>query len=173
MQLIILTFIVIYFWEFIFIMLADLNTNKNTVLQHPRIGVACVIQKNEKILLGKRKEAHGIGYWGMPGGHLEFREKVENCAKRELLEETGLKTLSLHVGPWVENIIEPKKTHYITIFVFIDSFVGKPALLEPNKCEGWKWFNWKNLPQPLYPSIPSAINKHPDLFYQVASVEKF
>ena len=56
----------------------------------PRIGVAVIVVRDGKVLLGKRKNAHGEGRWGFPGGHLEFMETVEACAAREVLEETGL-----------------------------------------------------------------------------------
>jgi 8-oxo-dGTP diphosphatase len=128
----------------------------------PRIGVACVVQKEGQVLLGQRKGAHGVGSWATPGGHLEFGESVETCAKRELLEETGLMPLSLRLGPWVENIMEEGRKHYVTLFVFVDSFVGEPVLLEPDKCGGWKWFAWDYLPQPLFPSIVSIIKKEPN-----------
>src|SRR5271155_3580479 len=75
-------------------------------VKHPRIGVGCIVQHEGKVLLGKRKGSHGVGFWGFPGVHLEFGESVESCAKRELLEETGLTPLSLRLGSWVENIME-------------------------------------------------------------------
>lgn len=150
----------------------SLTASPNMSEKKPRIGVACVVQNDGKVLLGQRKGAHAVGFWGFPGGHLEFGETVETCAARELLEETGLRPLSLRLGPWVENLMEDGQKHYITIFVFIDSFVGEPALLEPDKCEGWEWFTWDNLPEPLFSPIPSLMLKEPNLSYQTA-VEKF
>ena len=48
-----------------------------------------VIIENEKgeILLGKRTDNH---LWGYAGGSVELEETVEECAMRELREETGL-----------------------------------------------------------------------------------
>ena len=57
----------------------------------PRIGVVVIIKKDNKILFGKRKGSHGEGSWSFPGGHLEFNENIEDCAVREVLEETGIK----------------------------------------------------------------------------------
>jgi 8-oxo-dGTP diphosphatase len=124
----------------------------------PRVGVAVVVAKDNKILLGKRKGAHGEGNWSFPGGHLEFGESVEECARRELAEETGLKALSLRLGPWVSNIIDEDK-HYITLFVFINRFAGNLQLLEPNKCEEWEWFECDSLPCPLFPTVQSLIKE--------------
>ncbi len=139
---------------------ATLKTNSqvkmaSTSVKHPRIGVACIVQREGKVLIGKRKGSHAAGFWGFPGGHLEFGESVETCAKRELIEETGLLPQSLRLGPWVENVMEEGQKHYITIFVFVDQFDGKPELLEPDKCESWEWFAWDNLPEPLFAPIPS------------------
>lgn len=153
-------------------MCSSVSARSSVAEKKPRIGIACVVQKNGKVLLGQRKGAHGVGYWATPGGHLEFGESVEACATRELFEETGLKPLSFRLGPWVENIMEDGQKHYITLFVFIDSFVGEPALLEPNKCEGWEWFTWDNLPQPLFPSISSGIAQKLSLFCQNFPAEK-
>ena len=40
-----------------------------------------------RILMGKRSDNHK---WGYSGGSVELDERVEDCAKRELLEEMGL-----------------------------------------------------------------------------------
>ena len=40
-----------------------------------------------RILLGKRTDNH---LWGYAGGAIEIDERAEDCAKRELYEETGL-----------------------------------------------------------------------------------
>jgi 8-oxo-dGTP diphosphatase len=124
----------------------------------PRVGVGVAVINNNRLLLGKRKGAHGTGTWAFPGGHLEFGESVEECARRELIEETGLKALSLTLGPWVNDLIEKDK-HYITLFVFVNEFEGDLQLLEPHKCEGWAWFSCHALPNPLFPSIISLIKK--------------
>jgi 8-oxo-dGTP diphosphatase len=123
----------------------------------PRIGVAAFVVKENKVLLGMRKGAHGAMLWATPGGHLEFGESVIECATRELFEETGLKALSCTLGPWVENVMEQGKKHYLTVFVRIDQFEGEPKLLEPDKCQGWQWFSQNELPEPLFPTIISLI----------------
>jgi 8-oxo-dGTP diphosphatase len=124
----------------------------------PLVGVGVAVVKNGMVLLGKRKKTHGSGHWGFPGGHLEFGESVEACAQRELSEETGLKALSVRLGSWTSDLIEPAK-HYITILTFVDHFEGEPKLVEPHKCEGWEWFSWEELPRPLFTPIESFIKK--------------
>ncbi len=124
----------------------------------PKVGVGITLMKDGLVLLGKRKGAHGAGEWSFAGGHLEFGESVEECARRELAEETGLKALSVQLGPWTADIIEGNK-HYITLFVFIDQFDGELRLLEPNKCEGWQWFAWDEFPTPLFAPVQSLIKK--------------
>lgn len=125
--------------------------------KRPFIGVGVAALRNGKVLLGKRKGAHGAGNWSFAGGHLEFFESVEECARRELIEETGLKAFSLKLGPWTEDLIEEK--HYVTLFVFASHLVGEPKLLEPHKCDGWGWFTWDTLPTPLFSPIRSLIAK--------------
>lgn len=125
----------------------------------PRVGVGVAVVKNNTILLGRRKNAHGDGSWAFPGGHLEFGEDVEECASRELMEETGLKAISFCSGPWVNDVIEGDK-HYVTLFVFVNAFEGEVQLLEPHKCERWAWFDYRDLPSPLFSPVESLIKKN-------------
>ena len=131
---------------------------ENIIKQRPKVGVGIGVLRNGHVLLGKRKGSHGSGCWSFPGGHLEFGETVEECARRELLEETGLRARSCLLGPWTSDVIEGTK-HYITLFVFVDQFEGEPQLTEPDKCEGWQWVAWDELPLPLFEPIPSLIEK--------------
>lgn len=58
--------------------------------------VFCETPNGKKILLVQRKNDPFQGKWALPGGFLENDEPLERGAKRELMEETGLKIESLH-----------------------------------------------------------------------------
>lgn len=125
--------------------------------ERPKVGVGVGVIKDNKVLLGRRKGAHGSGDWSFPGGHLEFGETPEQCACRELLEETGLEAIQLVPGPWTNDMIDGDK-HYLTVFVFVTEFRGLAQVLEPHKCESWEWFEWENLPQPLFAPLQTLLN---------------
>lgn len=116
----------------------------------PKVGIGVVIIKDNKILLGKRKNAHGEGSWCYPGGHLEFGESWEECSRREVWEEVGIKIKKLRFGTITNDIFENEQKHYITICMIADFESGEVQLMEPDKCEKWEWFDWDNLPSPLF-----------------------
>lgn len=59
--------------------------------------IVCVRIKNKvlQVLLIRRRRDPFKGSWALPGGFVEGEEGIENCARRELLEETGLKVHGL------------------------------------------------------------------------------
>lgn len=126
----------------------------------PQVGVAIIVVKNFKVLLGKRLGSHGSGTWQFPGGHLEFGETIEDCAKRELFEETGLSIRNMRFGPYTNDIFKGEQKHYITLFVIGEYDYGVLSLNEPNKCERWEWFSWSHLPEPKFLPIQNLIKQH-------------
>lgn len=126
----------------------------------PLIGVGVAIIRDGKILLGKRKNAHGEGEWAFPGGHLEYAEQVEECARREVLEETGLTLSKCHTGPYTNNVFHSHQRHYVTLIMIAESPEGEPKNLEPEKCEYWNWFDWDDLPAPLFLPLKSLVENN-------------
>jgi 8-oxo-dGTP diphosphatase len=45
----------------------------------------------------------------------------------------------------------------LTVFVVARGVTGTPRNLEPSKCEGWAWFGWESLPQPLFQPLRTLI----------------
>ena len=126
-----------------------------------RVG-AGVILKNSKgqILVGKRKTSHAP-YYSIPGGHLEEGESFEECALREILEETGIVIKASDIKViGITNDLETFKEsglHYISVILYTDCYVGEPELKEPDKCEGWIWVNPENLPEPHFEASRNGI----------------
>jgi 8-oxo-dGTP diphosphatase len=119
----------------------------------PKVGVGVMVLKEGKVLLGKRKGSHGTGEYAWPGGHLEFGESIEECAKRETLEETGMQIDNVRYLRLANLRLWQK--HYIDIGVVADWKSGEPRVMEPEKVEGWEWFSIDNPPEPLF--VPSAL----------------
>jgi len=57
----------------------------------PRVGVGVVVVRRSSVLLVKRGREPSRGLWSVPGGLLELGETLEEAAKREVMEETGIR----------------------------------------------------------------------------------
>lgn len=130
----------------------------------PKVGVGVIVRKDGKVLLGKRKNAHGDGSWSFPGGHLEFNEQVEDCAVRETEEEAGIAIKNIRKAAFTNDIFEKEGKHYVTLFVVSDFAEGQVKVREPDKCERWDWFTWDKLPRPLFVPIENLLKQGFDPF---------
>jgi 8-oxo-dGTP diphosphatase len=119
-------------------------------MERPKVGLGVLIRRDNKVLLGKRKNAHGEGSWCAPGGHLEGGESFEECALREIEEEVGVKVKNLKFASVTNDVFEVEQKHYITVFMVADFESGEVVVKEPDKCEKWEWFEWNKLPEPLF-----------------------
>lgn len=140
--------------------------------QQVGIGIGVMMVKNGKVLLGKRHEdpkkasslLNGAGTWTMPGGKLHLGETFEKGAKREVLEETGIKLKKTKVICVNQDMVET--AHFVTIGLYSNDFLGKPKVMEPDEITQWRWFNLKKLPKPIYfPSAKVLKNYKKNKFY--------
>jgi 8-oxo-dGTP diphosphatase len=131
-----------------------------------RVGVGIIILKGDSILLGKRNddpskadsELHGEGTWTCPGGKLEFMENIGACAKREILEETGIRVNTLKLISVTNDIAND--AHFITIGFSCSDFDGEPQVKEPDEITEWKWFQLNKLPEVIFLPSKKLINNY-------------
>jgi len=130
----------------------------------PRVGLGVFVlhPDGQRILVGKRKGSDGHGEWALPGGHLEFGESFEECAAREVLEETGLHVRDAqHVA--TENVvIRERAYHYVVIFMraVLSDPAQQPRNCEPDKCEGWEWMRPGEVPEPIFTPLRAVVREH-------------
>ena len=98
---------------------------------HPQVGIGIVLLRGRQVLLIRRGRPPGIGAWSLPGGRQELGETAEACARRELLEETGLTTGALTLIGHVDSIhydADQKIEYHYTILDFGARYTGGTAL---------------------------------------------
>ena len=112
------------------------------------IGVLVIlINQKSQVLLAKRKNAYGAGTWGCQGGRFADLENIDQCVKRELMEEAGLIPKQWRLLGVVKEWQETK--FFVHFIVVCTDWKGLVALKEPNKSEPWHWFDLNRLPEPI------------------------
>ena len=113
-----------------------------------KLGVGVLIERNGKILLGKRCEGWANRTWTFIGGKLRPGENYIEAAKREAKEETGLEIDDLELI--TKHVNDINGTPFLT-FGFKPKIVkGEPKAMEPDEIERWEWFDPDNLPENVY-----------------------
>jgi 8-oxo-dGTP diphosphatase len=133
--------------------------------KRPGAGMGVIVLREGKVLLLRRKNIVGDGTWCFPGGHIEMNETFEETAKRETMEESGIKIKNVKVVGVTNDLVEKDKNHYITVFVQSDYDSGEEKLMEPNKSSEIGWFNWNKLPQPLFLPIENLLKQNFNPFF--------
>jgi 8-oxo-dGTP diphosphatase len=123
----------------------------------PRVGVGVIIEKNGQVLLIKRTNVHGAGTWSTPGGHLEYGESPEECAIREVKEETGVNIGDVKFRGITNDFFEASEKHYITIWMVGRHLSGEPVVNTDGEASDIGWFSWDALPKPLFLPLQNFI----------------
>lgn len=125
---------------------------------HIKAGVAGIIfNKSQRVLLMKRADN---GLWGIPSGHVEPGETVEEAIIREISEETGLKVkvnrlIGVYSDPVSQVFQYPtgKVSHFITT-CFECEVVGGTLIRENDETLDVSYFDCNHLPEDLLPMHP-------------------
>lgn len=133
-------------------------------MKRPAVGVGVFVWRDGKFLMGQRDGSHGAKSWSVPGGWLEFGESFEDCAVREVLEETGVKIKNIKLVAITNNIFKKEKVHSITVWLESSWVDGEPQLLEPHKFKNQEWYDFHSLPEPLFAPWKELKKVRPDLF---------
>lgn len=108
-----------------------------------KILTLCIIQRNDKVLLGMKKRGFGQGRWNGFGGKVKEGESIIDAMNRELFEEVGINTqdfqqLGILDFSWKE------KSEILRVHIFkAGDFTGEPEESEEMKPE---WFHINEIP---------------------------
>lgn len=102
-----------------------------------------IVYKDNKVLLGFKKRGFGVGRWNGFGGKVEEGETIEEAAKRELQEESGVIADRIEkMG--VLNFEFESDSKILEVHVFlITSFTQEPVETEEMRPE---WFAVDKIP---------------------------
>ena len=138
--------------------------NMRKYIGHERlliVGASVFIHKDGKLLLQKRKDN---GCWADHGGCIELSETVEETAKRELFEETGLIANKLELI----GVFSGKELDYtypngdmvsnVNIAYLCEDFSGE-LMCETDETADLKWFTFYDLPDNISPPVKPALKR--------------
>jgi 8-oxo-dGTP diphosphatase len=125
----------------------------------PKVGVGIMVLKNGKVLFGKRKNAHGDGEYSFPGGHLEHGESIIDCAKREVVEETGVEITNVRLL-CVSNEKKYLPKHYLNVGLIAEWLANEPSVTEPDKYIEVDWYEIDKLPEPKFEVVNNYLEAY-------------
>jgi ADP-ribose pyrophosphatase YjhB (NUDIX family) len=125
------------------------------------VGAAALIVDGQNRLLLLHRSDNGC--WGPPGGAVELGEVVEDAARREVREETGLELGGLSLfgvfsGPELFYIYPNGDEVYNVTIVYLARFPGGDIRLNGEHTE-WRWFAPADIPENVSPPIRPVLDQ--------------
>ena len=115
----------------------------------PAVTADCIVITKEaepKVLLIERGDEPFKGCWAFPGGFMNMDETTEQCAIRELEEETGLMVSEVHqIGAYSKVDRDPRgRTVTVAYLTIIDAPMAVKGQDDAAKAQ---WFPLSTLPE--------------------------
>ena len=115
---------------------------------HPAVTTDCVIFGFDgvsiKVLLVERGIEPYKGMWAFPGGFMKMDETAEECARRELEEETGLKSASVEQFHTFTSVNRDPRERVITVAHY--ALVRLSEVKGGDDAASAKWFSHDEIP---------------------------
>jgi 8-oxo-dGTP diphosphatase/A/G-specific adenine glycosylase len=124
-------------------------------LASKQIGVA-VIRDDRDLILIDRRLAKGLlgGFWEFPGGKIEGNETVQECIKREILEEIGIE---IAVDSHLITIDHTYSHFRVNLQVYNCRYLsGEARAIE---CEEIRWVTIEELDNYTFPAANQEITR--------------
>ena len=125
---------------------------------YPKVGVGGVVLQDGKVLLLLRKKPPEAGFWSLPGGRVEFMERVEDAMVRELREELGIDVELESLLCVTNHIVPADSAHWVSPCYLVRPVSGVPQNVEPEKTAAIAWFPLSELPENLSIAAKSALS---------------
>jgi 8-oxo-dGTP diphosphatase len=124
-------------------------------------GVGVVVRNAEgRVLVGRRRAEPGAPL-AVPGGKPEAGESVEECAVRELAEETGLTLDAGAVRTFACVLVPTESDSWVVAGVEAVLDDGDPRELEPDKFGSFQWIDPHRPPEDLFPATAALLDRLP------------
>ena len=130
-----------------------------------KVGLCCIIKKEEQVLLGHRSinrldtgGIHEPDTWTLPGGKQEYNETVIEGIIREVKEETNLDISDIELLSVNDDIQSDR--HYVTITFIANKCSGILKCMEPTKEDEWRFFDVGKLPDNIYSPSKKSLNDY-------------
>ena len=117
--------------------------------KNPKAGLGVMTFRDGKVLVGKRHGRHGENEYSFTGGHIEYTQSFEECARQETMEEAGIKIKNVKFLCLANKSYYPPR-HEIFVGVVADWAEGEPQTFPDERVGDWGWYDLDNLPKPLF-----------------------
>ena len=114
----------------------------------PGVGCGAAIVRDGRILLIKRLKPPEAGCWSLPGGKVDFLERVADAVVREIREEIGVAIAIERPLGWVETVGLDDQ-HWVSPIYLARLVAGEPRVCERDKHADVAWFSLDRPPAPL------------------------